>query len=86
MALPLVGLAARIIAKNKSARKALSNFMKSKKTKAGAAGAVSSGAGFVAGRASAPKPKKPTMSAYERRMRETHKQYGIKAKIGRGQK
>ena len=89
MALPFaVGIAGRIIAKNKAARTALNKARKkvSGAFKNAAKGAVPVGLGFTAGRATAPKPKKPTMSAYERRMRETHKKYGIKAKIGRGQK
>ena len=89
MALPFaVGIAGRIIAKNKASRMALNKARKkvSGAFKNAVKGAVPAGLGFAAGRATAPKPKKPTMSVYERRMRETHKKYGIKAKIGRGQK
>lgn len=89
MALPFaVGIAGRIIAKNKAARMALNKARRkiSGASRNAATGATAGAVGYGAGRATAPKPKKPTMSAYERRMRETHKKYGIKAKIGRGQK
>jgi len=96
MALPLalLGLSGRIIAKNKAARQALTKFArKAKPSQKSVNNAVNIGtagvAGFGAGVATTnnyKKKSKPKMSAYEKRMRETHKKYGIKAKIGRGQK